>query len=84
MDELLHDQSWAIVKPRDREGGVVRCQLHGKQLGRISDAVLVLLRHVDLGKLSHEEDAAIRDLKSMLHEIFNKKVAHGARLVLRP
>jgi hypothetical protein len=57
---------------------------YGKQLGRIGDAIIVLLRHVDLRELSHDEEHAIRDLKSMLHEIANKKVAHGAKLVLRP
>jgi hypothetical protein len=57
---------------------------YGKQLGRIGDVVLVLLRHVDLGNMSHEEKAAVGDLKSMLHEIANTKAAHGARLVLRP
>jgi hypothetical protein len=34
--------------------------------------------------MSYEEKAAVSDLKSMLHEISNKKVAHGAKLVLRP
>jgi hypothetical protein len=58
---------------------------YGKQLGRIGDALIVLLKHVELvGTLSPEEEAAIRDLKSMLNEIANKKVAHGAKLVLRP
>ena len=57
---------------------------YGKQLGRIGDVVLVLLRHVDLSKMSHEERAAVHDLKSMLHEISNRKEAHGAKLVLRP
>ena len=57
---------------------------YGKQLGRIGDVVLVLLRHVDLSRMSHEEKAAVRDLEWMLHEISNKKVAHGAKLVLRP
>jgi len=36
------------------------------------------------GKLSPDEEAAIGDLKSMLNEIANKKVTHGAKLVLRP
>jgi len=58
---------------------------YGKQLGRIGDALLVLLKHVELvGTLLPEEEDAIRDLKSMLNEIANKKVAHGAKLVLRP
>lgn len=57
---------------------------YGKQLGRIGDALIVLLKHVNLGTLSPDEDNAIRDLKSMLNEIANKKVNHGAKLVLRP
>jgi hypothetical protein len=57
---------------------------YGKQLGRIGDALVVLLKHVDIGKLSPDEEAAIRDLKTMLNEIANKKEKHGAKLVLRP
>jgi hypothetical protein len=57
---------------------------YGKQLGRIGEALVVMLRHLDLGHLSHEEKAAIRDLRSMLNEIANKKEAHGSKLVLRP
>jgi len=57
---------------------------YGKQLGRIGDALIVLLNHIDLGKLSPDEEAAIRDLKAMLNEIANKKEKHGAKLVLRP
>ncbi len=58
---------------------------YGKQLGRIGDALIVLLKHVELvGTLSRDEEAAIRDLKSMLNEIANKKETHGAKLVLRP
>jgi hypothetical protein len=58
---------------------------YGKQLGRLGDALIVLLKHVEfVGTLSADERAAIRDLKSMLNEIANKKVAQGAKLVLRP
>jgi hypothetical protein len=57
---------------------------YGKQLGRIGDALIVLLNHVELVGLSPHEVDAIRDLKSMLNEIANNKVAHGAKLVLRP
>jgi hypothetical protein len=57
---------------------------YGKQLGRIGEALIVILKHIDLGDLSREEKDAIRDLKSMLNEIANKKVKHGAKLVLRP
>lgn len=56
---------------------------YGKQLGRIGDALIVLLRHVDLHKLSPDEETAICDLKSMLNEIASKKLAHGAKHVLR-
>ena len=57
---------------------------YGKQLGRIGDALIVLLNHVNLGALSRDEKHALRDLRSMLNEIANTKAAHGAKLVLRP
>jgi hypothetical protein len=58
---------------------------YGKQLGRIGDVLIVLLKHVELvGTLSQDEEMAICDLRTMLDEIANKKHAHGAKLVLRP
>lgn len=58
---------------------------YGKQLGRIGDALIVLLNHfIPHDKLSSEERDAIRDLKSMLNEIAGKKEAHSAKQVLRP
>ncbi len=58
---------------------------YGRQLGRIGDALIVLLRHLPLGaNLSAEDARAIADLKAMLHEIANVKERHGARHVLRP
>jgi hypothetical protein len=57
---------------------------YGKQLGRIADVLIVLLKHVDLDGLSSDEEKAICDLKCMLHEIANVKDRHGAKLVLRP
>lgn len=58
---------------------------YGKQLGRIGDALIVLLRHLpDADTLSHDEKKAIADLKSMLSEIANVKDRHGSKLVLRP
>jgi hypothetical protein len=50
---------------------------YGKQLGRISEVVAVILKHLDLRNLSDDEKAAIRDFNSMLNEIANKKEAHG-------
>jgi hypothetical protein len=47
---------------------------YGKQLGRIEDALVVLLRHFrPEGKLLEEEDRAIRDLKRMLDDIADVK-----------
>jgi hypothetical protein len=59
---------------------------YGRQLGRISEVIAVILKHLNLDPsiLSHDEKAAIRDFNSMLNEIANKKEAHGAKLVLRP
>jgi hypothetical protein len=57
---------------------------YGKQLGRISEVLVVILKHLDVGNLSHNERAAIRDFNSMINEIANKKESHGAKLVLRP
>ena len=57
---------------------------YGMQLGRIGEALIVLLRHVKLADLSADEADAIHDLKCMLHEIANVKKKHGAKLVLAP
>ncbi len=57
---------------------------YGKQLGRIGEALIVLLKHVELRGLSQDEQDAIRDLKAMLNEIADRKTSHGAKLVLRP
>ena len=42
---------------------------YGRQLGRIGDALEVILRHVDLGALSKPESDAIALLKAQLIEI---------------
>jgi hypothetical protein len=57
---------------------------YGKQLGRIGDALIVLLKHIEPMHLSEHERSAMRDLRSMLDEIANVKEKHGAKLVLRP
>jgi hypothetical protein len=63
------DKRWAL------------CPQLPHQLGRIGDALIVLLKDVELaGTLSPEEEDAIRDLKSMLNEITNKKIG----LVIAP
>jgi hypothetical protein len=58
---------------------------YGKQLGRIGDALIVLLKHLPQGvKLSDDEKKTIEDLKSMLNEIANVKARQGAKFVMRP
>ena len=58
---------------------------YGKQLGRIGEALIVLLRCLPPElDLSAEEQHAIIDLKCMLHEIANVKKKHKAKHVLAP
>ena len=64
---------------------------YGKQLGRIGDALIVLLAHFHpKAPLTTEETAAIDDLKDMLRQIAEVKDKHkrkamrpGAHVVLR-
>jgi hypothetical protein len=75
----------ASSNPDIEKDAIARVASYGKQLGRIGDALLVLLRHLPAtAQLSDAEAHAISDLKSMLHEIANVKEDHGARHVLRP
>ncbi len=57
---------------------------YGKQLGRIGDALIVLLKHVKLEHLPPDEEQAIVDLKCMLHEMAKVKKEQGAKHVLWP
>ena len=71
----------------DTEKAAICKASYGMQLGRIGDALIVLLRHVQLppdDKLAPEEAHALRDLRRMLHDIADVKHKHGARHVLRP
>jgi hypothetical protein len=57
---------------------------YGKQLGKIGDALIVLLAHMpDQAALDHTEKEAIAELKEMLDEIANVKIKHK-RTALRP
>ncbi len=57
---------------------------YGKQLGRIGDALIVLLAHFHPATpLSQEETAAIDDLKEMLERIADVKDKHKLK-ALRP
>ena len=52
---------------------------YGKQLGRMSDALAVLIKHFRPKKaLSAKEEGALEALKSMLDEIASIKKAHRA------
>ena len=62
---------------------------YGRQLGRIGDALIVLLKYAELkdilpAKLPPDEETAIAALKCMLREIADVKKKHGATLVLKP
>ena len=50
---------------------------YGKQLGRIGEALIVLLKHVPLAGLPPEDKKAIVDLKCMLTELANLKKKRG-------
>ena len=57
---------------------------YGKQLGRIGDALIVLLAHFrPITPLTEEESAAIDDLKEMLQRIADVKDKHK-RKAMRP
>jgi hypothetical protein len=57
---------------------------YGKQIGRIGDALIVLLAHFHpQTPLTHEETAAIDALKEMLDKVADVKQKH-ARPALRP
>ena len=50
---------------------------YGRQLGRIGDALAVLLAHFKPDRpLTHAEDRSIRDLKRMLEDIADVKRRH--------
>lgn len=56
---------------------------YGKQLGRIGDAMTVLLARLDRSTLTPPEAKAIRALESLLDEVAAVKERHG-RSVIRP
>jgi hypothetical protein len=64
---------------------LARVASYGKQLGRIGDALVVLLKHFQpVGELSHDDRRAIDDLTRMLAEIANVKHDHKASFVVAP
>lgn len=58
---------------------------YGKQLGRVEDALMVLLAHFHPEReLTKAEDKAIRDLKRMVEEIAEIKRRHSAEAPPEP
>jgi hypothetical protein len=51
---------------------------YGRQLGRIGDAMAVLLRHVDRGRLNAEELATIKALEDQLAQVNDVKRSPAA------
>ena len=69
----------------DAEKQIITVASYGKQLGRIGDALAVLLKHLPSGlKLEPEEQRVITDLKAMLNDIAKVKEQSGAKHVLWP
>ena len=58
---------------------------YGKQLGRIEDALCVLLKHFHpQTPLTKDEDKAVRDLERMVEDILDIKNRHSAPKTGRP
>jgi hypothetical protein len=58
---------------------------YGKQLGRIEDVLIVLLKHFrPTGELTGEEKEAIRHLETMVNGIADVKERQGVKAPLRP
>jgi hypothetical protein len=59
---------------------------YGSQLGRVEDALIVLIEHAKLNEkeLPRDQRRAIEDLRSMLNGIADAKEKSGSKHVLRP
>jgi hypothetical protein len=70
----------AIVKPGGRGGGLSDVASYGKQLGRIEDALLVLLAHFHPEReLTADEQKALSDLKAIATDVAAVKTKHRRR-----
>lgn len=63
--------------PKAEEEILTEVASYGKQLGRVEDALAVLIRKLNLN-LSGEDAKAIRDLERMLEDIAEVKARHAA------
>jgi hypothetical protein len=57
---------------------------YGKQLGRIEDALVVLLTRFRRNGLNATQRKAIHDFERLIEDIAEVKERHGKKLVLRP
>ena len=82
---LININVGASSDPQLETKVVANVASYGKQLGRVEDALMVLMRYANLpAQLPPEQQRAIEDLRAMLTEIANAKEASGAKHVLRP
>lgn len=59
----------------DVEQAVLNTASYGRQLGRIGDAMAVLMTHINRNALSHDEEKALRALEVLLDDIAAAKTA---------
>jgi hypothetical protein len=57
---------------------------YGKQLGRIEDAIIVLLNHIVLHNPDDDEVQALYDLARLLKDIADVRDKHTTKPVMRP
>lgn len=82
---LINVNVGSSSNPEIERDVLTRVGSYGKQLGRIGDAMLVLLKHFHPPcELSPVERRAIDDLTRMLAEIANVKHDHGASFIVSP
>ena len=81
---LINVNVGSSADPATEKAVISEVASYGRQLGRIEDALIVLLRHFRPERaLTEDEDRAIRDLKRMVDDIADVKEQHGAKFVLR-
>ena len=82
---LINVNVGASSNPNTEREIVSRTASYGKQLGRIGDAIAVLLKHLPTElELAPEEQRAITDLKAMLTTCAKVKERDGAKHVVWP
>ncbi|MEJ0094461.1 MAG: hypothetical protein WDN46_13785 [Methylocella sp.] len=71
--------------PKVEEKVISEVASYGKQIGRIEDALAVLLDHFHPDRpLTHKEEKAIRDMKRMLEDIEDVKGRYSSKPSSQP